>query len=202
VAALGLPRERVEALRHYLPGEAFAERSGARDGAYALVASRLSPEKGIEDAVSASGAAGIPLRVAGDGPDRDRLVALAARTGAPVEFLGRLEPAAVHEQLLGAAAVLMPSRYHEFSPYSALEAMAAGVPVVAMGLGGLPELLGEGRCVTPRDTNAFAARLAELWSDPGLREAEGGELLARARERHGEERYTAALLDLYGRVAR
>ena len=202
VAALGLPRERVEALRHYLPEEAFVERSGARDGGYALVASRLSPEKGIEDAVAASGAAGIPLRVAGDGPDRDRLVALAARTGAPVEFLGRLEPAEVREQLLGAAAVLMPSRYHEFSPYSALEAMAAGVPVVAMGLGGLPELLGEDRCVAPGDTNAFAGRLAGLWSDPGLREAEGAQLLARARERHGEERYVEALLDLYGRVGR
>ena len=41
----------------------------------------------------------------------------------------------------------------------------------------------------------------ELWADPGLREAEGEELLARARERHGEERYVAELLDLYGRVA-
>ena len=202
VAALGLPRDRVEALRHYLPDEAFVESSGARDGAYALVASRLSPEKGIGDAVAAAGAAGIPLRVAGEGPDRDRLVGLAMRTAAPVEFLGRLGPAEVREQLLGAAAVLMPSRYHEFSPYSALEAMAAGVPVVAMGLGGLPELLGEGRCVTPGDTNAFAGRLAKLWADPGLREAEGGQLLARARERHGEERYIAALLDLYGRVGR
>lgn len=201
VAALGLPRERVEALRHYLPEEAFVQRSAARDGAYALVVSRLSPEKGIEDAVSAAAAAGIPLRVAGDGPDRDRLVALAARAGAPVEFLGRLEPAEVREQLLGAAAVLMPSRYHEFSPYSALEAMAAGVPVVAMGLGGLPELLGEGRCVAPGDTSAFAGRLAELWSDPSRREAEGDELLVRARERHGEERYMAELLDLYGRVS-
>ncbi len=81
VAALGLPRERVGALRHYLPAEAFVEHSGARYGAYALVASRLSPEKGIEDAISASGAAGIPLRVAGDGPDRERLVALAAAHG-------------------------------------------------------------------------------------------------------------------------
>ena len=201
VAALGLPRERVQALRHYLPEEHFAERSAARDGAYALVASRLSPEKGVEDAVSASAAAGIPLRIAGDGPDRDRLVALAARTGAPVQFLGRIQPAAVRRELLGAAAVLMPSRYHEFSPYSALEAMAAGVPVVAMGLGGLPELLGPGRCVAPGDTGAFAGRLAELWSDPSRREAEGDELLSRARERHGEERYTAELVELYERVS-
>ena len=200
VAALGLPRDRVEALRHYLPEEAFASSSGAGDGAYALVAGRLSPEKGIEDAVSASGAAGIPLRVAGEGPDRDRLVALASKTAPPVEFLGKLEPAEVREQLLGAAAVLMPSRYHEFSPYAALEAMAAGVPVVAMGLGGLPELLGEDRCVAPGDQGAFARRLAELWADSGRREAEGEELLARARERHSEERYTAELLDLYARV--
>ena len=42
-------------------------------------------------------------------------------------MLGRLPAADVRDELSGAAMVLMPSRYHEFSPYSALEAMAAGV---------------------------------------------------------------------------
>jgi glycosyltransferase involved in cell wall biosynthesis len=70
VAQLGLPRERVEPLAHDLPAEAFAERSRARDGEYALVAARLSPEKGIDAAISAAAGAGIPLRIAGDGPDR------------------------------------------------------------------------------------------------------------------------------------
>ena len=91
----------------------------------------------------------------------------------------------------------MPSRYHEFSPYSALEAMAQGVPVVATAMGGLPELLGPGRCTPPGDGAAFAARLAGLWTDERSRQAEGEELLARARERHGEERYVRELLDLY-----
>ncbi len=200
VAALGLPRDRVEPLGHYLPEDAFAEGSRAGEGSYALVASRISPEKGIDVAIEAAAAAGVPLRVAGEGPDLERLEELARGAGADVRFLGRVPPQGVRELLGGAAAVLMPSRYHEFSPYSALEAMAQGVPVVATAMGGLPELLGEGRCTPAGDGDAFAARLAALWGDARLRQAEGEELLARARERHGEERYVHDLLRLYGRL--
>jgi glycosyltransferase involved in cell wall biosynthesis len=203
LAARGLPAERVDVLRHYLPADSFAERSGAAEGGYALVASRLSPEKGIEDAVLACLDAGVPLRIAGEGPERERLEQLAWEAGATgdVVFLGRLSADDVRRELVGAAMVLMPSRYHEFSPYSALEAMAAGVPVVATAMGGLPELLGDRRCVAIGDVAAFAARVAELWADPGARAAEGEELIARARERHSRERYSADLLGLYSDVA-
>ena len=200
VADLGLPRERVEPLAHYLPEEAFAGESLAGEGGYALVSSRLSPEKGIDTAIEAAAAVGVPLRVAGDGPDRSRLAGLAAASGADVSFLGRVSPEEVTELLSGAAAVLMPSRYHEFAPYSALEAMARGVPVVATSMGGLPELLGDDACVAPGDPGAFAARLAALWSAPRLRQAEGVMLLERARERHREERYVRDLLALYSRL--
>ena len=201
VARLGLPRERVEALPHYLPAEAFAERSRAAEGGYALVLSRLSPEKGIDDAVSAAAAARVPLRIAGDGPERPRLEDLAARSESPVEVLGRVSTERAAELLAGAAVVLMPSHYHEFSPYSALEAMARGVPVLATAMGGLPELLGSERCVPLGDRRALNARLATLWTDPGAREAEGEELLARARGNHSEERFMARLLGLYESLA-
>jgi glycosyltransferase involved in cell wall biosynthesis len=200
LALRGLPPERVEVLRHYLPAAAFAERSAAGDGGYALVASRLSQEKGIEDALRACVAAGVPLRIAGEGPERAPLERLARELGAAdaaVTFLGRLPAAAVRDELAGAAMVLMPSRYHEFSPYSALEAMAAGVPVVATAMGGLPELLGEDRCVPIGDVAAFAARVGALWADPAARAGEGDALIARARERHSLGRYTADLLALY-----
>jgi glycosyltransferase involved in cell wall biosynthesis len=119
-----------------------------------------------------------------------------------VELLGRVGRNQLARLLAGAGALLMPSRYHEFSPYSALEAMAAGVPVVASRLGGLPELIGEERCIPPNDPEALAARLSELWAEPERRRAEGEALMARARERHGEERYTRDLLGTYERLGR
>ena len=97
--------------------------------------------------------------------------------------------------------VLMPSRYHEFAPYSALEAMAAGVPVIASSLGGLPELVGEERCIPPNDPHALAARMRNLWCEPERRRSEGDALIERARTRHSEERYLERLLDLYASAA-
>jgi glycosyltransferase involved in cell wall biosynthesis len=199
-ALLGVPADRLDVLSHYLPAEAFAEHSRADRGSYAFVASRLSPEKGIDAAIEASAATGIPLRVAGEGPAAPELAALAERSGARVEFMGRLERASVTRELAGAAMLLMPSRYHEFAPYSALEAMAAGVPVIASSLGGLPEMLGAGSCVPPGDSTALATRMSALWESPELRRAEGDELIARARAGHGEERYVSRLLELYSRA--
>jgi glycosyltransferase involved in cell wall biosynthesis len=199
-ALLGVPADRLDVLSHYLPGEAFAERSRAEEGSYALVASRLSPEKGIDAAIEAAGSTGIPLRVAGEGPAAPELAALAERSGAPVEFMGRLGRASLARELAGAAMLLMPSRYHEFAGYSALEAMAAGVPVIASSLGALPELVGGKRCVPAGDAAALAARMTVLWESPELRRAEGDELIARARANHAEERYVSRLLDLYSRA--
>jgi glycosyltransferase involved in cell wall biosynthesis len=201
LAKLGVPHERLEILPHYLPAEAFAERSRAAEGSYALVASRLSEEKGIDVAIGGAARAGVPLKIAGEGPAAAELARLAQRTGADVELLGRVERARMPGLLAGAGALLMPSRYHEFSPFAALEAMAAGVPVLATRMGGLPELLGPAGCVALNDPDALAERLGELWGDPGRRSAEGDALLARARERHSEERYTRNLLDLYERVS-
>jgi glycosyltransferase involved in cell wall biosynthesis len=202
LAARGLPADRVDVLRHYLPADSFAERSRAADGRYALVAARLSPEKGIVDAVAACAHAGVPLRIAGEGPERERLERAARESGADVTFLGRLPAADVRRELAGAAMVLMPSRYNEFSPFSALEAMAQGVPVVATAMGGLPELLGPDRCTTPGAPGLFADRVATLWADPAEREREGLALLERALERHSQARYTADLSGLYQRVTR
>jgi glycosyltransferase involved in cell wall biosynthesis len=50
------------------------------------------------------------------------------------------------------------------------------------------------------DPDALGERLRALWDDPARRAADGDVLLARARERHSEERYTAALRGLYERV--
>jgi glycosyltransferase involved in cell wall biosynthesis len=199
-ALLGVPGDRIDVLPHYLPAGAFAERSGSGAGEYALVAARLAPEKGIDTAIKAAALADIPLRIAGEGPATDQLVELATLIGGQVDFLGRQDRAGMERELAGAAMVVMPSRYHEFSPYSALEAMAAGVPVVASSLGGLPELIGPERCVAPNDPHALAARMRTLWTDPGRRTRDGDALLQRARAGHAEDRFTERLLEIYERA--
>jgi glycosyltransferase involved in cell wall biosynthesis len=199
-ARLGVPADRIDVLPHYLPAAAFADRSSAGAGEYALFAGRLATEKGVDTAIKAAALADIPLRVAGDGPVAGQLAELANLIGGHVDFIGRQDRAGMERELAGAAMVLMPSRYHEFSPFSALEAMAAGVPVIASELGGLPELIGAERCVPPNDQHALAARMRNLWTDRDRRTRDGEALLRRALENHPETRYTRRLLDLYERV--
>ena len=201
VVELGLPAERVELVPHYLPETAFVHHSRADEGLHALVAARLSPEKGIDTAIEASARAAVPLRVAGEGPLRAELEQLATRLGAPVRFLGRLDREALGRELAAAAMLLLPSRYHEFAGYAVLEAMAAGVPVLVTTLGAPPELAGEERSVPPNDPEALAARMAELWDDPNLRGREGDLVLARAHDGHGEAAYLRALMSVYGQPA-
>jgi len=170
----------------------FAERSRAAGGAYALYAGRLAPEKGAADAVAACMAAGVPLVVAGEGPQAAELHALAA--GADVRFTGRVEPAALTELRAGAAVALVPSRYAEILPLAALEAMAAGLPVVAARSGGLAEVVPEAGLHAPGDVAELAARIAALWGD----ERAGEAALAKARALTAPAVVAAALRDVYG----
>jgi glycosyltransferase involved in cell wall biosynthesis len=199
LARLGVPADRLEVLTHYLPAEELAPESRAHQGRYVLAAGRLSPEKGLDLAIEAARAAQVPLWIAGDGPSRAELERLAV--GAPVEFLGGVPREQMPALLRGAAALVLSSRSHEFSPFSVLEAMGAGVPVVATRGGGVPELVDDSRCVPMGDARALAARLAALWRDPELRRTEGELLRLRAAERHSEARYVRDLLGLYSRLS-
>jgi glycosyltransferase involved in cell wall biosynthesis len=201
LARLGVPSDRLDVLAHYLPAEELAGDSRAHQGRYVLAAGRLSPEKGLDVAIEAAALAGVPLWIAGDGPAAEELAALARGLDAPVQMLGQISRDEMPALLRGAAALVLGSRSHEFSPYAVLEAMGAAVPVVATRSGGVPELIGEERCVPLGDASALAERLSALWSDPGRRREDGEQLLARARERHSEERYVSDLLGLYERVS-
>jgi glycosyltransferase involved in cell wall biosynthesis len=200
LALLGVPGDRLDVLPHYLPASELASRSGAHEGGYALAAGRVSPEKGLDTAIEAAARAKVPLRIAGDGPAATALSTLVRERGAPVELVGRVPRAEMPGLLAGAAMLVLSSRCHEFSPFSVLEAMGAGVPVVGTRSGGVPELIGTERCVPRGDAAAMADRMSALWGDPDRRRDEGEALLARARERHSEERYLRDLLGLYERA--
>ena len=195
MAELGVPAAMMSVLPNFVPGADIAARSAAALGRYALVAGRLVEEKGYDTAIEAARAAGVPLIVAGAGPDEPRLRALAA--DGEVRFTGLLSASAVAEVRREAAVVLAPSRWEEPCPYAVLEAFAAGVPVLASDRGGLPELVGADAALHPEDTGAWTAALRELWENPDRREAMGTDGLRQARERFGEDRYYEELMRIY-----
>lgn len=170
----------------------FAERSQAADGRHALYAGRLTPEKGVADAVLACRTAGVPLVVAGDGPQAEELRALAQ--GADVRFTGGIGSDELAQLRRDAAVAIVPSRYAEILPLAALEAMAAGVPVVAARAGGLGEIVPGAGLYTPGDVMALSDRVMALW---GNREA-GEQALVHAREQTAPEVVAAGLAEVYG----
>jgi glycosyltransferase involved in cell wall biosynthesis len=194
--ALGLPAAlSVATLPNFVAASGWATATRAGEGEYALVAGRLVEEKGFDTAIAAARRVGVPLLVAGKGPDEARLRALAA--GADVRFAGWLSADALAAARAGAAAVLVPSRWEEVCPYSVLDALAAGVPTLVSDLGGLPELVDAGAALPAGDIDAWARTLAALWNDPEARRRRGEQALAAARERFGEERYLERLLSVY-----
>jgi glycosyltransferase involved in cell wall biosynthesis len=172
---------------------AVAPAGGAR---HALVASRLAPEKGIDIAIGACRHAGIPLIVAGDGPERPRLEALAR--GGDVHFTGRVGPEELATLRAGAGVALVPSRSQETFGLAAAEAMAAGVPVVVSRIGALPELVDdEGALVPPGDPGALAAAARARFADADAA-ARG---LARVRAAAAPEAVAPALAAVYERTS-
>jgi glycosyltransferase involved in cell wall biosynthesis len=194
---LGLPAGRTAVVPHYIGSTAFADRSLADRGKFALAFGRLSPEKGFDVAIDAAAIAGVPLRIAGEGPVERDLARRIERERAPVELCGKVPPDTLRDMLRRAALVVVPTTGNETFGFAALEAMAAGVPVIAARAGALPEVVGDDACVPRGDALAMAAAIQELWADPRRRADEGDAGIARSRERFSEERYVRALLGLY-----
>lgn len=192
---LGLPSGSATVLPNFVTDARFAARSGAGEGRHALVAGRLVEEKGYDTAVLAARAAGVPLVVAGAGPDEARLRRLAA--GGPIRFTGWVSHAALAELIAGAGLVLAPSRCEEACPYAVLDALAAGVPVLASDLGGLPELVGADAALDPADIASWEGALRALWEDAPRRAELGAAALRGARERFSEDRYYERLMEVY-----
>jgi glycosyltransferase involved in cell wall biosynthesis len=117
--------------------------TGSDDG-YLLVASRLLPYKRIDLAIAAAQSLGRELVVAGDGPERTRLEAMALQTGGRhnVRLLGHAPRDQLVELIEGCHAYLVPGQ--EDFGIAPIEAMACGKPVVAFRAGGVTESVVDG----------------------------------------------------------
>jgi glycosyltransferase involved in cell wall biosynthesis len=151
----------------------------------AVVVANLIHYKGHADLLRALTAVRAPLtvRLIGDGPERASLEMLTESLGLSerVTFEGARKSAAA--AFLEAQIAILPS-HEEGLPNAVLEAMAAGVPVVATSVGGLPELVVDdvtGFLVPARSPTALASAIEELAGNPAMRRRMGSAGRARAR---------------------
>ncbi|MGH3439823.1 MAG: glycosyltransferase family 4 protein [Sciscionella sp.] len=178
-----VPADRVSAAR---------ARHSPRDGPLLLFFGRLEYEKGAQDLLAALPKIrrthpGTRLVVAGKGRHLPQLIGQARklRILRAVDFVGHLPDRALVAALAAADVTVMPSRYEPFG-IAALEAAAAGAPLVASTAGGLGEVVVDGRTglsFSPADVGGIAAAVRAVLDDP--RAARRRAKAAKARLAHG-----------------
>jgi phosphatidylinositol alpha-mannosyltransferase len=149
---------------------------GLPTGRVVLWVHRLDPQKGFPIAVRAFGRLAselddVHLVVAGDGRDRDAVGLLPERDRRRVVMLGAVPNDDLPGYLAAADAFVAPALGQESFGIALVEAMAAGVPVVASDIPGYDEVVRDGvdgLLVPPRDPNALAAALRRVLDDPRL----------------------------------
>lgn len=208
-ASIGVVRNGIDVER-FAPDRRVAARRALGLSAEDVVVGtvgRLVPVKDQASflaALASLRAEGLPFRVlvAGDGPLRADLEAMAAANGLGdvVRFLGaRQDP----ERVLAALDVFVLSSESEGLSNTIIEAMATGLPVVATRVGGADELVDDGRTghlVPPKDPAALAAGLRGLVTDPALRKQWGVAGRERAEREFSLGRMVDGYESVYGEV--
>lgn len=174
-----------------------------------LAVGRLSKEKAFNDLIAALGQLRrlrpellVRLLIVGDGPERQRLEQMTRGRGLQdrVTLLGHVsDPRPYYRK----ADVVAISSVSEGSPNVVLEAMSAGVPLVATAVGGIPEILSSGETallVAPQNPTALADAMSVLLSNPDL----ANRLVRNAREqvstRFSPRARARSLLDFYSQT--
>jgi glycosyltransferase involved in cell wall biosynthesis len=175
-------------------------------GSRVLFAGRLERVKGLMTLVEAlREAPGVQLDIAGDGPLRDEIEALAASpdwSGADIRLHGHVNREVLGQLTDEARLIAVPSEWYENSPYAVIEAFARARPVIATRIGGLPELVEDGVngiLVQPGSSEQIAEAVGRILGDSDLwnRLAHGARQTA--DERSAAE-YVSSVEKLYASV--
>lgn len=170
----GLVRERIHVLTNPAPPPRDAAPEPLPPGTFVFVG-RLTRQKALGTAIDA--VARVPearLVLVGDGPERPALERAAAASGASerIDFRGSRSRDDALRTVAGAEAALLSSDWENL-PHAAVEALSVGVPVVSTAVGGVPEVVADGKnglLVRPGDPEALAEAMRRMLEEEGLRD--------------------------------
>jgi glycosyltransferase involved in cell wall biosynthesis len=199
-----IPRRKIAVIPNGLELGPFTPRAPRSILRHVVMVANLRPEKGHDVLIDAAGDVlrrfpDARFELVGAGPERSRLLARvqSSRLADAFSFVGHDENVAA--RLAAADIFVLPSRSEAF-PNAVLEAMAAGLPIVASAIGGIPELVEDGRTgllVPPGRPDLLARRLSELMADPALAGRLGRAAGNEARTHYSFDRMVDAFDSLY-----
>ena len=152
----------IVTLRNPLPLGTVYEASEQDEG-YVLYYGRLSSEKGVKTLIEAAKKCGCRLVILGTGPQEEELKSC-AQGCVNIAFEGFQTGEALKHFIQNSHCVVMPSECYENGPYSAMEAMAMGKPLIVSSNGGLPELVDDGvnGYIYEKDADALAMCIEKM----------------------------------------
>lgn len=189
----GFSKEKIHTCPNFID-TAKVQRENYEKADYYCYVGRLSHEKGIGTLIDAAKELSHKLKIIGGGPLHDLLTEQVA--GTDIELLGYKQWPEIKEIVGKARFSVIPSEWYENNPFSVIEAECLGTPVLGARIGGIPELIDEGKngmLFGSGNTEELQTKIEEMFAAP----FDYRQIAFDARERYSAERYYTELMKIY-----
>ncbi len=177
-----------------------------KDDNYVFFFGRLSLEKGIINLIKAFSMQPYgKLIIAGDGPEKENIIRFVKDNDLEerVELLGFINSDGIKKYISNCSFIVVPSICYDNCPYSVLETLAMGKPVIGSKIGGIPELIENdknGYLFDYDNINELSEIIKKLFSDDKLRIRFGKESRRLAEEKYSIDKYYDKLINIYNNL--
>lgn len=202
----GISSKKIEAIHNSIDVNLYNIETN--DEGYALYFGRLSKEKGILNLIDAfSKLETGKLYIAGEGPEKEKITKFIKdnKLQDRIKLLGFLNSGQMKEQVSKCKFVVVPSIWYENCPYSVLETLAIGKPVIGSNMGGIPELVNDGEngyIYKFDDINELSEKMNKLFTDDKLVAKFSKKSKHLAIESYNKEEYYKKLMKIYKKITK
>lgn len=200
----GIKSEKIEALHNFIDIDDYNVK--IEDEGYALYYGRIIKEKGVLNLIKAfKNIKNYQLYIAGDGPDIEKVKKYIKdnKLEDKIKLLGFLNSDEVKEYVRKARFIVVPSVWYENCPYSVLETLVMGKPIIGSNLGGIPELVKDnenGLIYKYNDIKELGNKMQELFDNKEKAMQLGKVAKENAKKDFSKELYYNKIMDVYKEV--
>lgn len=200
----GFKENKMYYLNHFIDSEYSAP--VRKDEDYYLYVGRLSEEKGVKALIDAAvKLKSYKLKIIGDGPIRDELILYAKSKKADyyIEFLGHKSHEEVLEHLRECKFLVVPSEWYEVMGLVILEAFICGKPVIGSRIGGIPEIVTDGKTgltFEPGNSDDLRDKIEYMYTNPQEAVKMGDNAVSFVKQELGPEKHYNLLMEIYNKA--